>query len=58
MREYSTKVDDLIKDKLEATEEKKSKEQDEKEVVANSVIFFSCIDFDSYIIRLHFFMIL
>jgi len=32
-------VDDLIKDKLEANEEKKSKEQEEKEVVAQSVIF-------------------
>lgn len=40
LREYSTKVDDLIKDKLEATEEKKSKEQEEKELVANSVMFW------------------
>ena len=49
MREYSTKVDDLIKDKLEATEEKKSKEQEEKDVVAQSVIFFMLIsDFNSH----------
>lgn len=39
LREYSTKVDDLVKDKLEANEEKKSKEQEEKEVVAQSVRF-------------------
>lgn len=38
MREYSTKVDELIKDKLEANEEKKSKEQEEKDVVAQSVM--------------------
>jgi clathrin heavy chain len=37
LREYSTKVDDLIKDKLEATEEKKSKENEEKDLVAQSV---------------------
>jgi clathrin heavy chain len=39
LREYSTKVDDLIKDKLEATEEKKSKEQQEKDVVAESNMY-------------------
>lgn len=43
LREYSTKVDDLVKDKLEANEEKKSKEQEEKEVVAQSVRFLLLI---------------
>lgn len=37
MREYTTKVDELIKDKIEATEEKRSKESEEKEVVAQQV---------------------
>lgn len=37
LREYSTKVDDLVKDKLEAHEEKKSKESEEKDLVAQSV---------------------
>jgi len=39
LREYSTKVDDLIKDKLEATEEKKSKENEEKDLVAQSNMY-------------------
>ena len=43
LHEYSTKVDDLIKDKLEATEEKKSKENEEKDLVAQSIN--SCADF-------------
>lgn len=41
MREYTTKVDELIKDKLEATEEKRSKESEEKDVVAQQVYFLS-----------------
>lgn len=39
IREYTTKVDDLVKDKIEATEEKRSKESEEKEVVAQQVYF-------------------
>jgi len=39
MREYTTKVDELIKDKIEATEEKRSKESDEKEVVAQQNMY-------------------
>jgi clathrin heavy chain len=39
LREYTTKVDDLIKDKIEATEEKRSKESEEKEVVAQQNMY-------------------
>jgi clathrin heavy chain len=39
MREYTTKVDELIKDKIEATEEKRSKESDKKEVVAQQNMY-------------------
>uniref|UniRef100_A9U2Z4 Clathrin heavy chain n=1 Tax=Physcomitrium patens TaxID=3218 RepID=A9U2Z4_PHYPA len=39
IREYTTKVDDLVKDKIEATEEKRSKESEEKEVVAQQNMY-------------------
>lgn len=48
LHEYSTKVDDLIKDKLEATEEKKSKENEEKDLVAQSIN--SCVDFHTLLL--------
>jgi clathrin heavy chain len=39
LREYTTKVDELIKDKIEATEEKRSKESEEKDVVAQQNMY-------------------
>lgn len=38
IREYSGKVDELIKDKLEAQKEVKSREQEEKDMVAQQVV--------------------
>lgn len=38
IREYTGKVDDLVKDKIEAQNEVKAKENEEKEVVAQQVI--------------------
>lgn len=40
MREYAGKVDELIKDKLEALSEVKAKEKEEKDVIAQQVICF------------------
>lgn len=40
MREYTSKVDELIKDKIEAQNEQKSKEKEEKELVAQQVWLF------------------
>lgn len=37
IREYTGKVDELIKDKIEAQKEVKAKEQEEKEVIAQQV---------------------
>ena len=37
MREYTGKVDEIIKDKLEAQKEAKAKEQEEKEVMSQQV---------------------
>lgn len=49
IREYTGKVDDLVKDRMEQQNEVKSKEQEEKELVAQQVYsiligFFSYID--------------
>lgn len=41
MREYAGKVDDIIKDKIEAQKELKSKEKEEKELVAQQVCLFA-----------------
>lgn len=41
IREYTGKVDELIKDKIEAQKEVKAKEQDEKDVIAQQVA--SCV---------------
>ncbi len=38
IREYTGKVDELVKDKIEAQIEVKAKEQEEKEVIAQQVI--------------------
>lgn len=38
IREYTGKVDELMKDKLEALSEVKAKEKDEKDMVAQQVI--------------------
>ena len=38
IREYTGKVDELVKDKIEAQNEVKAKEQEEKDVVAQQVI--------------------
>lgn len=37
IREYTGKVDELIKDKIEAQKETKAKEQEEKDVIAQQV---------------------
>jgi clathrin heavy chain len=38
IREYTSKVDDLVKDRIESQKEEKAKEQEEKDVVAQQVI--------------------
>lgn len=40
IREYTGKVDDLVKEKLEALKEVKAKEQEEKDVIAQQVMLF------------------
>ena len=42
MREYSSKVDELVKEKLEAQNELKNKEKAEKEMVAQQVFLKFC----------------
>ena len=39
IREYTGKIDELIKDKIEAQNEEKAKEKEEKEVLAQQVPF-------------------
>lgn len=41
VREYTGKVDDLIKDKLEALSEVKAKEKEEKDIMAQQVFALS-----------------
>lgn len=41
LREYTGKVDELVKDKLEAQNEVKAKEQEEKDVIAQQVGFLA-----------------
>lgn len=41
IREYTGKVDELVKDKIEAQIEVKSKEKEEKDVIAQQVITFT-----------------
>lgn len=43
MREYTGKVDELIKDKIESQKEVKAKEQEEKELVAKQVLLYSFV---------------
>ncbi len=43
MREYTGKVDELIKDKIESQKEVKAKEQEEKELVAKQVLPYSFV---------------
>ncbi|MBA0873530.1 hypothetical protein Goshw_003549 [Gossypium schwendimanii] len=38
IREYTGKVDELIKDKIEAQKEVKAKEQEEKDVIAQQLL--------------------
>lgn len=38
IREYASKVDELIKDKIEAQNEEKAKEKEEKETIAQQVL--------------------
>lgn len=38
MREYTGKVDELMKEKIEAQKEVKAKEQEEKEVMSQQVL--------------------
>lgn len=44
IREYTGKVDELIKAKLEAQKEVKAKEAEEKDMVAQQVCFIRCLD--------------
>lgn len=39
IREYTGKVDELIKDKIEAAKEMKAKESEEKDVIKQQVLF-------------------
>lgn len=39
IREYTNKVDELIKDKIEAAKEMKAKESEENDVIKQQVIF-------------------
>lgn len=39
IREYTGKVDELIKDKIEAAKEMKAKESEEKDVIKHQVSF-------------------
>ena len=41
IREYSGKVDELIKDKLEAQKEVKAKEQEDKDVMSQQVTTYT-----------------
>lgn len=43
IREYTGKVDELVKDKIEAQNQVKAKEQEEKEVIAQQVISFAIL---------------
>lgn len=43
IREHTSKVDDLVKDKLDAFQEVKSKEKEEKNLVAQQVASEPCI---------------
>ncbi|KAL5974984.1 hypothetical protein ACLOJK_031660 [Asimina triloba] len=47
IREYTGKVDELIKDKLEALSEVKAKEQEEKDMVAQQVAYWNLHSFSS-----------
>lgn len=40
IREYTSKADELVKDKIEAQNELKAKEKEEKDVVAQHVLLF------------------
>jgi hypothetical protein len=40
IREYTSKVDELIKDRVEAEYEKKVKEKERKNIIAQQVLFF------------------
>lgn len=49
VREYTSKVDELVKDKIEAQSEVKAKEREEKELVAQQVWLFSfCVIKDAF----------
>jgi hypothetical protein len=39
IREYTSKVDDLVKDKIESQKEEQAKEKEEKNLVAQQVIY-------------------
>jgi clathrin heavy chain len=43
VREYTGKVDELVKDKINAQNEVKTKEQEEKDVIAHQVIILHTI---------------
>lgn len=48
IREYTGKVDDLVKDKLESQNEVKAKEKEEKDLVAQQVVNIICFLFLGY----------
>jgi hypothetical protein len=45
IREYTSKVDDLVKDKIESQKEEQAKEKEEKNLVAQQVIYSSHTSF-------------
>ena len=53
MREYSSKVDELVKEKLEAQNELKNKEKEEKEMVAQQVVLKFCGSFFFFLRKLN-----
>jgi clathrin heavy chain len=47
IREYTSKVDDLVKDKIESQKEEQAKEKEEKNLVAQQVIYSAHTSFAS-----------
>ena len=43
IREYTSKVDELVKDRIEAQNEVKTKEKEEKDLVSQQVYRFSAV---------------
>lgn len=45
IREYTSKVDELVKDRIESQNEVRAKEKEEKDLVAQQVIYRDCSSF-------------